>query len=58
LNLRSDNARGLGNRLGLRCHFDREIGVGDGENRKRFKLFLALDILLSEEEDEESNDDS
>ena len=39
------------------CHFDREISVEDGENRKSFKLFLALDIFLSEEE-EESNDDS
>ena len=59
LNLRSDSTRGRGNRLGLRCHFDRENGVEDGENEKSFKLFLALDIMLSqEEEEEESNDDS
>ena len=56
LNLRSDSARGRGNRFGLQCHFDREIGVEDGENGKSFKLFLALDIILSEEE-EEFNDD-
>jgi len=42
--------------FGLWCHFDREIGVEDGENEKSFKLFLALNIMLSEEE--ESNDDS
>ena len=38
----------------LRCHFDREIGVEDDKNGKIFKLFLALDIMLSEEEEEES----
>jgi len=32
LNLWSDSARGRGSRFGLRCHFDREIGVEDGEN--------------------------
>jgi len=57
LNLRSDSARGRGSRFGLRYHFDHEIGVEDGENGKSFKLFLTLDIMLIEEE-EESNDDS
>ena len=52
----SNSARARGNRLDLRCHFDREIDVEDGENEKSFKLFLALDIMLSEEE--ESNDNS
>ena len=33
------------------------IGVEDGENKKSFTLFLTLDIMLSEEE-EESNDDT
>ena len=57
MNLWSDSALGRGNRLGLRCHFDREIGVEDSENGKSFEIFLAIDIMLSEEE-EESNDDS
>jgi len=57
LSLRSDSARGRGNRFGFRCHFDREIVVEDGENGKNFKLFLTLNIMLSEEE-EEFNDDS
>ena len=43
--------------LGFWCHCDREIGVKDDKNGKSFKLFLTLDIKLSEEE-EESNDDS
>ena len=43
--------------LSFWCHRNRETSVTDGENEKRFKLFLALDIMLSEEE-EESNDDS
>jgi len=42
--------------LSFWCHFDRKICVEDGENRKSFKLFLALDIMFHEEE--ESNDDS
>ena len=58
MNLRTGNARGRGNRLGLQFHFDHEIGVEDGENGKSFKIFLALDIVLSQEEEEESNDDS
>ena len=57
MNLWSDIARGQGSRFGLRCHFDCAIGVEDGENEKSFKLFLTLDIMISEEE-EESNDDS
>jgi len=56
LNLRSDSARGRGNEFGLWCHFDRKISVEDGESRKSFKLFLALNIMLGEEE--VSNDDS
>ena len=57
MNLRSNRARGGGSGFGLWCHFDRKISVDDGENGKSFELFLALDIVLSEEE-EESNDDS
>jgi len=42
----------------LWCHCNREIGITNEENgKKRFKLFLTLNIKLSEEE-EESNDDS
>ena len=58
MNFQSDSTRGQGSRFGLRCHFDREIGVEDSENGKSSKLFLALKIILSEEEEEESNDDS
>ena len=43
--------------FGFWCHRNRGIGVEDDENGKSFKLFLTLDIILSEEE-EESNDDS
>ena len=42
--------------LSFWCHFDRKISVKDGENRKSFKLFLTLNVMLGEEE--ESNDDS
>ena len=57
LSLRSSSARGRSNMLSFWCHRNRETSATDSKNGKSFKLFLTLDILLSEEE-EESNDDS